>query len=261
MKTKMLAFLVVASTALLPRSAAAQLGEQWGYDHRGGDYLNMVIRSVGDCKQVCAADDRCRAYTYLRSKNTCYLKDRVFRVEANSDAVTGVKRGYPGGPEIVPPPPPPIVGGMTEEAGIDRPGYDYTHFAARDAVECKRACFKDDRCRAYSFLSRFGNCYLKSGVSSPRPQPDVVSGYKRGGPEGSGPGPGLNVTREVGWDHRGGDYRSFGAPGVDSCRAACASDRRCRAYTYLRSSRSCYLKDRVYDPQQNVDAVSGVKSY
>jgi hypothetical protein len=259
MRPKTLAFLLLAVLAtLLPRSAAAQLGERWGYDHRGGDYLNMVIRSVADCRQVCAADARCRAYTYLRSKNTCYLKDRVFRAEPNDDAVTGAKREYE-----IPSGPPPIVGGMTEEPGTDRPGYDYTHFAARGSEECKRACARDDRCRAYVFLSRFGNCYLKSGVSSPQPKPDAVSGYKRGVPPGPepGPGPGPTLTREPGWDHRGGDYRTLGAANVEACRDACAIERRCRAYTFLRSSRNCYLKDRVYDPQRNVDAVTGVKSY
>ncbi|HEY0783157.1 MAG TPA: PAN/Apple domain-containing protein [Thermoanaerobaculia bacterium] len=222
-----------------------------GYDRRGDDYATFRTRGDGECARLCASDGRCLAYTYLFSNGTCYLKGRVNSRFYNRDAVTGYKESVP-----TPIPPRPPIGGLTKEWNTDRPGYDYTNFAVAGARECRDACANDGRCRAYTFLKRYSRCYLKSGISNPRPQNDAVSGAKGGWNPG-----GPDTSKRTGWDHVGGDYRSFGVAGVDSCQRACQSDGRCRAWTYLRSSRMCYLKNAIYDPQVNRDAVTGIKGY
>jgi hypothetical protein len=67
-------------------------------------------------------------------------------------------------------------------------------------------------------------------------------------------------------DRHGGDYRHFELPadpaGKD-CQAACESDKRCRAWTYVRpgystSAARCYLKSRITKPRRKPCCISGV---
>lgn len=78
-------------------------------------------------------------------------------------------------------------------------------------------------------------------------------------------GPFNNQTRQ------GMDYRSFAAQGgSEECRAACAVEGQCRAWTYKRAHRNrtydnaddaarCYLKSGIPQPTYDRCCVSGVK--
>jgi len=68
-----------------------RLTEERGYDRRGADYRRFDSYSVDRCKNACAEDDRCLAYTFDRRDNRCYLKDEVRDAERNRDMVTGRK--------------------------------------------------------------------------------------------------------------------------------------------------------------------------
>ena len=71
---------------------------------------------------------------------------------------------------------------------------------------------------------------------------------------------GDTLTMEDNTDRMGGDYRRIEAsPSVEACRSACAADKECDAYTYVRSAHHCWLKRGVPGPTRNVDTVSGVK--
>ncbi len=68
-----------------------RLTEEPGYDRRGADFRRFDAYSVSRCKSACAQDDRCRAYTFDRRDNRCYLKDEVRPAERDRDMVTGRK--------------------------------------------------------------------------------------------------------------------------------------------------------------------------
>lgn len=57
----------------------------------------------------------------------------------------------------------------------------------------------------------------------------------------------------------GGDYTKFGSRNAKQCAQECANTHRCRAFDYDKNSRTCYLKDRIPYPMQNLSIVSGVK--
>jgi hypothetical protein len=66
-------------------------------------------------------------------------------------------------------------------------------------------------------------------------------------------------------DRPGGDFNRFvmPSPNPDVCRNACISDRRCRAWTYVRpgvqaSQAVCWLKSVIPNPVPNTCCVSGV---
>jgi PAN domain len=236
----------------------AELSEERGYDYRGGDYDDFRTRGVGECQDRCREDRRCLGYAYNLRTSTCYLKDRIGSLQRNSDTVAGLKGGtrppLPGRP----PSPPGGGGDLSEEEGYDYKGHDYADFPARGADGCKAECRRDARCRAYAYNLRTGTCYLKDRVAPRQRNSETVAGVKG---EGTGwPGPGGGDFREIeGVDSRGGDYDDFRARGATACREECQRDRRCRAYTFNRSSETCYLKDRGGELRPNRDTVSGIR--
>ncbi|HYH47383.1 MAG TPA: PAN/Apple domain-containing protein, partial [Thermoanaerobaculia bacterium] len=234
------------------------LSQEEGFDYRGGDYSDFPSRGAEACKAECRREARCRAYSYNLRTGTCYLKDRVGSLQRNSDTVSGAKGddeapGRPGGWRL------------SEERGFDHRGGDYRDFRARGVDGCKAECRDDRRCQAYSYNLRTSTCYLKDRVGSLERNADTVTG-SRGGDSGDsgdsgwpGGGQGGDFREVEGLDSRGGDYHDFRARGPAACREECRSDRRCRAYTYNRSSETCYLKDRQGDLQPNRDTVSGIR--
>ena len=69
-------------------------------DRFGGDYRNIELApdpTGQSCKQVCEADNRCRAWTYVRPgyqgpQARCYLKERVTRPRRKPCCMSGVVR-------------------------------------------------------------------------------------------------------------------------------------------------------------------------
>lgn len=155
---------------------------------------------------------------------------------------------------------------LSEEPGVNRKGSDYTHFSTSQHGECRSACERDRRCRAYTFNSVDSLCYLKDAVPGTSRDSRTVSGVKEGGggypggPGGPGGGGGWDdLSEEPGVNRKGSDYSRFEVPEVRECRRACARDRRCEAYTYNLGDRLCYLKDRVPDASRDTRTVSGVR--
>jgi len=75
-----------------------------------------------------------------------------------------------------------------------------------------------------------------------------------------------NGSVETSIDRFGGDYHSFelkGGEGDEACKAACASDNRCRAWTYARrgyvgKDAHCFLKKEIKPPRRKPGFISGV---
>ncbi len=161
-----------------------------------------------------------------------------------------------------------LCGPAHAQYGYDRRGGDYMSFAVRngDPTVCAARCERDARCRAWSFSfprteETSATCWLKNRVPPRNADPCCVSGVRGAGVTA----PREGVT-EYAIDRIGGDYRSFELPPDPSgaqCKAACETDGRCRAFTYLRPgyagpSARCYLKDRITRPRRNPCCISGV---
>jgi hypothetical protein len=84
-------------------------------------------------------------------------------------------------------------------------------------------------------------------------------------PLGMPPSPPIGpVSVEPGIDRPGEDYDHFAVPDADpkQCSAACETDHRCAAYTYVRPGLQgpdaiCWLKASVPQPVQNECCISG----
>ena len=265
-----LALAALALSFVALPAVSQELTEEWGYDRKGDDYDSFGVPDLKRCQSACRRDSRCQAYTLTRER-VCYLKDRINSKKQAIGAVTGYRQqpgddGYGdddhhGGGHDRP-------GTLTEERGFDRKGNDYDSFRTRGLWDCKRACSREDRCRAYTFDTRSEICYLKTRINSKKYDSRMVTGYKEDedhpgdggyGDDGYDDGHGGGLTEERGYDRRGADYRRFNAYSVDRCKRACAEDDRCLAYTFDRRDDRCYLKDEVREAERNRDMVTGRK--
>jgi hypothetical protein len=154
------------------------------------------------------------------------------------------------------------------QMSFDRPGSDYqsSQIPSGDPADCALVCERDRRCRAWSFNYPTGNpdgavCWLKSSVPVRTQDDCCVSGVR-----GAGVVEPRDPATEISIDRFGGDYRSFGlksSEGGEACKAACADDKQCRAWTYARPGYAgkeahCYLKKDIKPPRRKPGFISGV---
>ncbi len=95
-------------------------------------------------------------------------------------------------------------------------------------------------------------CWLKSSVPARVQDNCCVSGVR-----GAGVVEPRNSAVETSIDRAGGDYRSFelkGGEGDEACKAACAADNKCRAWTYARAGYAG--KERALLPEKGDQAAA-----
>ncbi len=154
------------------------------------------------------------------------------------------------------------------QANFDRPGGDYLRnpILSGDPADCAIVCERDRRCRSWTFAypmspDQGAVCWLKSSVPQRVPNNCCVSGVRGAGvlePRTSG--------IEASIDRFGGDYKNFDLNKGESdaaCKAACADDHTCRAWTYARPGyvgreARCFLKKDIKPPRRKPGFISGV---
>ena len=156
------------------------------------------------------------------------------------------------------------------QVNFDRPGGDYSRaqLVSGDPAECALLCERDRRCRSWSFVFprdpiSGAACWLKNSVPQRQASNCCVTGVR-----GAGVLEPQKEAIEPSIDRFGGDYRNFEVKtdddaGDDACKAACAGDQTCRAWTFARSgyvgrSARCFLKKDIKPPLHRPGFVSGV---
>jgi hypothetical protein len=149
---------------------------------------------------------------------------------------------------------------MDFERGTDRPGSDFRELSLSrgDPLLCAEACGAEARCQSWTYRSsREGRrCMLKSSVPAPVRHPDAI---------GSGETTYVSGVVERGTDRWGFDIATVpGLSNPDQCRAACASNGECRAWTFATlaagwGSTGCWLKGSIPRTRSVHGLVSGVR--
>ena len=143
------------------------------------------------------------------------------------------------------------------EWGWDRPGGDYTVFdiGSADPATCQGACVGDTRCLAFTYVAPGvqglrPRCWLKNVVPPRVPNPCCASGVKFV--------VGQTADLEDDTNRFGKDYLELPSASPAACRNSCQVDGRCKAFTFVKASGACFLKNEIPPPSANVCCVSGM---
>jgi hypothetical protein len=157
--------------------------------------------------------------------------------------------------------PPPAAEQVRRFHDFDAPGNDLFQFGGADLDTCERACVQDRTCAVYTLNRDAAVCFLKATSG----QLTAFSGATTGVVAGRGQMPrqpalgSVSLSRLDEMDLQGFDYRDQRDIDLSDCERGCAADARCRAFSWIRAKRWCWLKDNVSGPRRAIGVISGIK--
>ena len=140
-----------------------------GYDAIGFDYRAVKNVTYSGCREICEGDSQCKAITYNTKHSVCFLKDNVVALIRNSDAVAAYASSKAA--DV-------IVSDFTSYSGIDLPGGDYKRLRGSNYLQCFTACIGDNACKAFSYVPKKNECWLKDAIGRPKATKGVELGIK-----------------------------------------------------------------------------------
>ncbi len=142
-----------------------------GMDLFGLDLPNMPLRDMAmdTCQSACSSNSACKAFTFNRKSSTCFLKSGATFSVGYEFAVAG----YPSD----------LIGKINHSAisihqRTDVVGSDYQHNDGVSLERCIRDCDENTRCRAFTYIAKKQQCWLKSALGTLKSKKGVVSGLK-----------------------------------------------------------------------------------
>lgn len=143
--------------------------EMGGYDAIGFDYINLPDISYLGCKAACESDGQCKALTYNTKYGVCFLKYDVVALIRNTDAIAAYTSSK--SKDV-------IVSGFTSYSDVDLPGGDYKRLQKIDYIQCLVNCLEENACKAFSYVRKKHECWLKNRLGSPKRIKGVELGVK-----------------------------------------------------------------------------------
>ena len=159
----------VMAAMVQPGSWIVHLETNW--NRYGGDIYNVETPSPENCQGICAGDARCKSFTWVRPRDPrlpgmCWIKGNVPGRSYNTCCISGVKYVPGSGDDL--------------EAGVNRPGGDFNNLPASSAAQCRNICQQQGGvCRAFTFVTATGRCWLKNDIPRPQGNSCCTSGVVR----------------------------------------------------------------------------------
>lgn len=142
---------------------------QDNYDAVGFDYKTLKDKSFGECSQACEDEKSCQAFTYNRRFHWCLLKNEVFALIRNRDADCGYRSEKKKEVRIT---------DFTAYSDVDITAGDYKRIDDTNYFGCFWGCVGDGNCKAYSFIPKKKQCWLKNKIGNLQEKKGVESGMK-----------------------------------------------------------------------------------
>ena len=146
-----------------------------GINMPGHDYANFDAPTWTSCRDTCAADSECQAYSWVKPgvqgpTGRCYLKSKIPQAVRNSCCVSSTHEQI-------------AQHNVKAEAKINRPGSDYKNFTTNNWASCEAACANDEICHSWTYVhpgiqGATGRCWLKNKVARPVSDANTDSGVK-----------------------------------------------------------------------------------
>lgn len=143
-----------------------------GTDRYAADYKTIGTGDPNACCLACEQDPKCRAFSWVASQNTCYLKSTA----PAATSVSGITSGAKGNASS--------VSAQNRRCRIaiddnsDRYASDYKTLGTDNPESCCLACDDDPKCRSFSWVTSQRTCYLKSAAPPRTAAAGIASGAK-----------------------------------------------------------------------------------
>ena len=125
------------------------------YDVIGFDYRTLPSVSESQCREACEVEASCRATTYNKKERFCFLKNDAKLLVANADASAYVADELSD--DV-------FISTFVITSGRDAAGGDYRRLRNGSFIGCYLECETDSLCRAFAFVRRTNECWLKNRV-------------------------------------------------------------------------------------------------
>ncbi|OEH76597.1 PAN domain-containing protein [Cyclospora cayetanensis] len=117
------------------------------------------------------------------------------------------------------------------------------------AAQCQSACQGIQDCTHWTYQPTTNSCYMKSGSPVPSPAEGLISGPRIC--------PGPVDCSQAGIDLFGDDIINTEVANALACQYQCVAVNGCMFWTFISSTRRCYMKGANVDPQPHKEAISG----
>lgn len=139
----------------MPRPSVRSFSPVDSYDVMGYDYATLKGVSEAQCESACQDDLSCKATTYNKKANFCFLKSDAKILVRNVDAVASIQSNIA---ESV------VFSTFVVRSGRDMAGGDYSRLRNTNFISCYAACEVDYQCRAFAYVRKKNECWLKNQI-------------------------------------------------------------------------------------------------
>jgi hypothetical protein len=153
-----------------------------GINLPGDDYSDFSAPTLNSCRDTCAGESECRAYTWVKpgiqgASGHCWLKSALPARVKDTCCISGSREAIK-------------EASVKAEARINRPGLDFKNFPTKGWQTCESACTENTTCKSWTYTlagvqGPTGHCWLKKGVARPLPDANMASGVKYTPPSSS----------------------------------------------------------------------------
>ena len=155
-------------------AAAARCGIplEPGTDRYAADFKTVGTGDANACCIACEQDPKCRAFSWVASQNTCYLKSTAPPATSVAGITSGAKAGAPVTATQ------PRRCRLAIEDNTDRYASDFRTLRTDNPETCCMACEDDPKCRSFAWVISQQTCYLKSTAPPKTAASGIASGAK-----------------------------------------------------------------------------------
>lgn len=140
-----------------PRVANRKFRTVKGHDAIGFDYKTLRSISLDQCQKICVEDKSCNAATYNKKERFCFLKNDAALIVGNADAVTYIEEKITSRV---------IISTFVMASGRDMVGGDYRAVRNTNFIGCYLECEADRQCRAFAYVRKQKQCWLKNRLGN-----------------------------------------------------------------------------------------------
>ena len=154
-----------------PSGPAAEIKRLASVDLFGSDFPGMPIQNISaeECEERCRNNDRCAAFTFNEKRSACFLKASAELAVGYETASSGYRSAWETRIRRI---------DMTIKEATDYPGNDIDRLKPTTFAACLLACSDATACKAVTFITRRGECWLKNVTGSSEPRAGLVSAVK-----------------------------------------------------------------------------------